>query len=96
MPRRYRDPFYGARFIGDRATMLVHDCDNEARGDEGCAIGQIGSVQGLSFEDASAARAALTNGFACCPHCLAGREPDDAAGGRYSSSAVGGKPMLPG
>jgi len=95
MPRRYRDPFYGARFIGDRARMFVHDCDNEARGDDGCGIGVIDPTEGLAFEDATAARSALVSGFTACPHCLGDSAPDDAAGGRYSSSAVGGKPMLP-
>ena len=93
MARRYRDPFYGVRFIGDTANEVVHDCDNEVRGAEGCGISTILREDGVAYETATEAQAAIAAGFARCPHCLGENDPDDARPGRFSS--LGAKPTLP-
>ena len=93
MPRRYRDPFFGERFVADTSNLVVHDCDNEVPGEDGCLIGNIAREDGLAFDDAAEARAALAADHRPCPHCLGNEDPDDDRPGRYAS--LGARPIRP-
>lgn len=66
--RRYRSPFNGKRYIGNKNTMEVHDLDNEKAA---CQIDEIKTEHIVTFTPDTLSTA-HSQGFDNCAHCIGG------------------------